>query len=123
MRRTFLRAKLHRATITSADLDYEGSISLDRAVCDAAGILEFEQVDVYDIANGARFTTYVIYGAPGQVQANGAAARLVQPGDRVIVAAYADLEPAEIAGHTPKVVLLGDHNRIKITHAASVAQP
>lgn len=88
MIRTFLRAKLHRATITAADRDYEGSISLDRELCRAAGLLEFEQVDIYDITNAARFTTYVIYGEPGAVQINGAAAALVQVGDQIIVAAY-----------------------------------
>lgn len=123
MRRTFLRAKLHRATITAADVDYEGSISLDRALCRAAGLLEFEQVEVYDITNGARFTTYVIYGDPGQVQVNGAAARLVRLGDRIIVAAYAELEPGEIATHAARIVLLGDHNRTKITHVTGVTQP
>ncbi|MEI7553133.1 MAG: aspartate 1-decarboxylase [Verrucomicrobiota bacterium] len=123
MRRTFLRAKLHRATVTAADADYEGSISLDRALCRAAGLLAYEQVDVYDITNGARFTTYVIYGEPGQVQINGAAARLVQPGDRVIVAAYADLDPGEIAAHAPQIVLLGEHNRINSTHAGGVTPP
>ena len=115
MQRTFLRAKLHRATITSADRDYEGSISIDRALCRAASLLEFEQVDVYDITNGARFTTYVIYGAPGQIQINGAAALLVQPGDLIIVAAYVTLDPAEIATHTGTVVLLDSAN-----HATSV---
>ena len=85
MLRTFLRAKLHRAAVTSADPDYEGSISIDRALCREAGLLEFEQVDIYDINNGARFTTYVIYGQPGQIQINGAAARLVDVGDRVII--------------------------------------
>ena len=115
MQRTFLRAKLHRATITSADRDYEGSISIDRALCRAASLLEFEQVDVYDITNGARFTTYVIYGAPGQIQINGAAALLAQPGDLIIVAAYVTLDPAEIATHTGTVVLLDSAN-----HATSV---
>ena len=115
MQRTFLRAKLHRATITSADRDYEGSISIDRALCRAASLLEFEQVDVYDITNGARFTTYVIYGAPGQIQINGAAALLAQPGDLIIVAAYVTLDPAEIATHTATVVLLDSAN-----HATSV---
>jgi len=123
MHRTFLRAKLHRATITAADLDYEGSISLDRALCREAGLLEFEQVEVYDITNGARFTTYVIYGDAGQVQVNGAAARLVQRGDRVIVAAYAGLEPGEVASHAPRIVLLGDQNKIDSAYEAGVAQP
>ena len=123
MRRIFLKAKLHRATVTSADMDYEGSISLDRALCREAGLLEFEQVDVYDITNGARFTTYVIYGEPGQVQINGAAARLVQPGDRVIVAAYAELSPEEVACHAPRVVLLGDDNVIQLVNEKCLTPP
>ena len=112
MQRTFLKTKLHRATITSADLHYEGSISLGRELCRAAGLLEFEQVDIYDITNGARFTTYVIYGESGQVQINGAAARLVQPGDRIIVAGYVQLDTTEVAAHSPRVVLLGEKNAI-----------
>ncbi|AKC83526.1 aspartate decarboxylase [Verrucomicrobia bacterium IMCC26134] len=110
--RTFLRSKLHRATITAADPDYEGSISLDRAFCRAAGLLEFEQVDVLDINNGARFTTYVIYGDTGQVQVNGAAARLVRPGDIVIVLAYCQLAPEQVNGHFARVVLMGSGNVI-----------
>ena len=123
MQRTFLKTKLHRATITSADLNYEGSISLGRELCRAAGLLEFEQVDIYDITNGARFTTYVIYGEPGQVQINGAAARLVQPGDQIIVAGYVQLEPAEVAGHTPRVVLLGEKNAIHSVEDKCINQP
>lgn len=123
MRRNFLKSKLHRATVTSAAFDYEGSISLDRALCREARLLQFEQVDVYNITNGARFTTYVIYGEPGQVQVNGAAARLVQPGDRVIVAAYAELDLAEIAGHAPRVVLLGERNAIQSVHADPITPP
>jgi aspartate 1-decarboxylase len=111
MLRTFLRAKLHRVTITSADRDYEGSISIDRALCRAAGLLELEQVDVYDITNGVRFTTYVIYGEPGQIQVNGAAANLVRPGDLAIVAAYVALEPAEIATHRATVVQVDANNQ------------
>jgi len=123
MRLTLLKAKLHRATVTAADLDYEGSISLDRALCRAADLHAYEQVDVYDITNGARFTTYVIYGEPGQVQVNGAAARLVQPGDRIIVAAYASLPAEELASHSPKVVLLGEHNAIQSVFAPAVTPP
>jgi aspartate 1-decarboxylase len=123
MRQIFLKAKLHRATVTSADPDYEGSISLDRALCRAAGLLQFEQVDVYDITNGARFTTYVIYGEPGQVQINGAAARLVRPGDRVIVASYAELATEEVAGHAPRVVLLGDRNVIQSVSEKCITPP
>lgn len=110
--RTFLKTKLHRATITAADPDYEGSISLDRAFCRAAGFLEYEQVDVLDINNGARFTTYVIYGDEGQVQVNGAAARLVRPGDLVIVLAYCRLAPEQVATHASRVVLMGPGNTI-----------
>lgn len=123
MLRTFLRSKIHRATITAADPDYEGSISIDRALCRAAGLLEFEQVDVYDIANGARFTTYVIYGEPGQVQVNGAAAQLVRKGDLIIVAAYATLRPEEIAQHKARVVLLGQGNQVTSSEDHAVAAP
>lgn len=123
MLRTFLRSKIHRATITAADPDYEGSISIDRALCRAAGLLEFEQVDVYDIANGARFTTYVIYGEPGQVQVNGAAAQLVRNGDLIIVAAYATLRPEEIAQHKARVVLLGPGNQVTSSEDHAVAAP
>lgn len=113
MQLTFLKTKLHRATLTAADPDYEGSISIDRALCREAGLSEFEQVDVYDITNGARFTTYVIYGEPGQIQVNGAAARLVRVGDLVIVAAYVRLLPREVRRHEVRVLLMGPGNRVK----------
>lgn len=112
MQLTFLKTKLHRATLTAADPDYEGSISIDRALCREAGLSEFEQVDVYDITNGTRFTTYVIYGEPGQIQVNGAAARLVRVGDLVIVAAYVRLLPREVRRHGVRVVLLGPGNQV-----------
>jgi aspartate 1-decarboxylase len=121
--RTFLRSKLHRATLTAADPDYEGSISLDRVFCRAAGLLEFEQVDVLDVNNGARFTTYVIYGDAGQVQVNGAAALLVRPGDIVIVLAYCRLAPEQIATHTARVVLMGPGNVIVSAADMAVAAP
>jgi aspartate 1-decarboxylase len=121
--RTFLKAKLHRATLTAADPHYEGSISLDRALCRAAGLLEFEQVDVLDISNGARFTTYVIYGEPGQVQVNGAAARLVRPGDLVIVLAYCRLAPEQVADHAARVVLMGPDNTITSVEDKAVSSP
>ncbi|MCR6655111.1 MAG: aspartate 1-decarboxylase [Opitutus sp.] len=123
MLRTFLRTKIHRATVTKADVDYEGSISIDRALCRAAGLLEFEQVDVYDITNGERFTTYVIFGEPGQIQVNGAAANLVKVGDLVIIAAYATLEPQEIAQHRATVVLVGEKNALKSVAATVVREP
>lgn len=123
MLRTFLRAKLHRAAVTAADPDYEGSVSIDRALCREAGLLEFEQVDIYDITNGVRFTTYVIYGEPGQIQINGAAARLVNVGDRVIIAAYVTLAPAEIDGHYARVVQLDEQNQVTTARNAYVGQP
>jgi aspartate 1-decarboxylase len=113
MRRTFLKSKIHRATITEADLLYEGSISIDPSLCQAVDLREYEQVDVYNCTNGQRFTTYVILGKPGQICINGAAARLVAVGDHVIIAAYALFEAEELSTHHPKIVILDDHNTIK----------
>ena len=121
--RTFLKSKIHRATITAAAPDYEGSISIDRAICRAAGLLAFEQVDIYDITNGARFTTYVIYGTTGEIQVNGAAARLVAPGDLIIVAGYCRLAENEIAAHRARVVLMGPGNVITGTQDHTVTPP
>ena len=111
---TLLKAKIHRAVVTEADLDYEGSISIDRDVMDAAGILAHEQVDVYDITNGARFTTYAIVAARGSKRfcVNGAAARLVHVGDRIIVCAYGQLPAAEARNYAPTVVLMNDRNEM-----------
>jgi aspartate 1-decarboxylase len=111
MRRRMMKSKIHRATVTGADLHYVGSISLDTRLMGAADIREWEQVSVLDIENGARFETYAIAGEPGQVQLNGAAARLVQPGDRVIVITYADYEDAELDGFAPRVVHVDSRNR------------
>src|SRR5256714_11631433 len=111
MRRRMMKSKVHRATVTSADLHYVGSISLDPVLMDAADIREWEQVAVLDIDNGARFETYAIAGGPGQVQLNGAAARLVHPGDRVIVITYADYEPAELENFSPTIVHVDSRNR------------
>ena len=97
MRRTMMKSKIHRATVTGADIDYVGSITLDPELMRLADMREFEQVHVLDIDNGARFETYAMAGGPGDVILNGAAARLVQPGDRVIVITYADYEEAELA--------------------------
>lgn len=123
MFRTFLKTKLHRATLTAADPDYEGSVSVDRALCRAAGLLEFEQVDIYDITNGARFTTYVIYGDPGQIQINGAAARLVRPGDLIIIASYCRLAEEDISSHQARVVLLGEKNAVKSIEDKPILSP
>ncbi len=96
MRRRMMKSKIHRATVTDANLDYVGSISLDPELMTLADILEYEQVTVLDIDNGARFETYAIVGGPGEVCLNGAAARLVHRGDKVIVITYADYESAEL---------------------------
>ncbi len=121
--RTFLKTKLHRATITAADPEYEGSVTVDRELCKAARLQEFEQVDVLDINNGARFTTYVIYGGPGEIQVNGAAARLVTPGDLAIIIAYCRLPEDKVASHKPRVVLLGPGNKITGEHEHEMREP
>jgi aspartate 1-decarboxylase len=111
MRRRMMKSKIHRATVTEADLNYIGSISLDPELMRAADILEHEQVAVLDIDNGARFETYAILGQPGQVCLNGAAARLVHPGDKVIIITYADYETAELESYRPAVVHVDQWNR------------
>lgn len=115
MRRTFLNSKIHRATVTQADLDYEGSITIDPVLLKASNIAEFERVDVLDITNGSRLTTYAIKGSSGsgEICINGAAAKLVNPGDRVIIVSYIELEPNEIAAHQPTIVLVDDTNQAK----------
>jgi aspartate 1-decarboxylase len=112
---TMMKAKLHRATVTQADLEYEGSISIDIELLQASGILPHEQVDVLNITTGARFTTYAIEAPAGSrtIGVNGAAARLVQAGDKVIVVAYCQLDAAEARNYHPSVVLLDDRNGIK----------
>jgi aspartate 1-decarboxylase len=120
MRRRMLKSKIHRATVTEADLNYIGSISLDPALMAAADILEHEQVAVLDIDNGARFETYALTGQPGQVCLNGAAARLVHVGDKVIILTYADLEEAELKGYLPTIVHVDQWNRqTELTGVAS----
>ena len=113
MKRTLLNAKIHRATVTEAHLHYEGSISLDPELIRAAGLFEFERVDIYNCTNGERFSTYVIVGGPGEVCLNGAAARKAQPGDTVIIANYAECEQAECAAHRPKLVFVDSENGIR----------
>jgi aspartate 1-decarboxylase len=110
MRRRMLKSKIHRATVTAADLNYIGSISIDPALLTAADILEHEQVTVLDVDNGARFETYAIIGDPGEICLNGAAARLVHVGDTVILLTYADLEEDELPGHRPLVVHVDEKN-------------
>lgn len=111
MHRTMMKSKIHRATVTGADLDYVGSITLDVELMRLADIREHEQVHVLDIDNGARFETYAIPGGPGEVVLNGAAARLVHTGDRVIVITYAGYDEAEVARYEPVVVHVDGQNR------------
>lgn len=119
---TLLKAKLHRATVTEANLNYTGSITIDRDLVDEAGIFIHEKVQIVNNNNGARFETYVIEGERGSgvVCLNGAAARLVQPGDKIIIMAYAQMTPEEAKNHKPVVLLLDDDNRIqeKLTETA-----
>ena len=112
---TLLKCKLHRATVTNSDLHYEGSITIARDLMDAAGLLPYEQVDVLNINNGARFTTYAIEGkaGSGEIQVNGAAARLVQKGDLVIICAFAAMDAEEAKTFQPRVVLLDANNKVK----------
>jgi aspartate 1-decarboxylase len=112
---TMMKAKLHRATVTQADLEYEGSIAIDKDLLEAAGIYPHEQVDVLNITTGSRFTTYAIEAPRGSrvVGVNGAAARLVQKGDKVIIVSYCQIDATEAGNYNPNVVLLDDHNEIK----------
>lgn len=111
MRRTLMKSKIHRATVTEADLTYSGSISVDRELLSMADILEHEKVHVLNVNTGARFETYAIPGKPGQICLNGAAARLVQKGDIVIVITYAEYEEDEARKHKPTVVLVDGANQ------------
>ena len=119
MQRTMMKSKIHRASVTGANVDYVGSITLDRELMALADIREFEQVAVLDIDNGARFETYAMEGGPGDVILNGAAARLVKPGDRVIVITYGQYDEAELASFAPVIVHVDEANR-PITEAEAV---
>ncbi len=114
MQRVLLKSKIHRATVTDANLEYEGSVTIDPLLMEATDIVEWEQVDVYDITNGSRLTTYAISGQPGSgvICLNGAAARLVQVGDLVIICSYARFEESEVASHVPKIVMVNSKNQV-----------
>ena len=118
MLQEFLFSKIHRATVTDANLNYVGSITIDETLMKAAKIMEFQKVDILDVNNGERFQTYVIKGNPnsGCICLNGAAARKVQPGDKVIIVSYASLTPEEIKTHKPTVVMVDDENKITEIH-------
>jgi aspartate 1-decarboxylase len=113
MLRTLLQAKLHRVKVTEADLHYEGSCGIDRALLDASGIIPNQYIELYNINNGARFSTYVIEAARGSgtISLNGSAARQAMVGDLLIICAYSQYSEAELAAHAPVVVLVGEDNR------------
>lgn len=112
MRRTMMKSKIHRATVTDANLNYVGSVTIDRDLMDVGDLLEYEQVSIVNINNGARFETYVIEGESGSgtICLNGAAARMVQPGDKIIIISYAAVDAGELDGFVPSVVLVDDRN-------------
>ena len=116
MHLTMLKAKLHRACVTHAELEYEGSCAIDGKLLDVAGIREYEQIQIYNVANGERFTTYAIRAEEGSgvISVNGAAAHKASPGDRVIICTYAVVESRELARYAPRLVYLDAAN--KITH-------
>jgi aspartate 1-decarboxylase len=111
---TLLKAKIHRAVVTQADLDYVGSITIDSGLLRESGILEYEKVEIADIDNGSRFVTYAIAGEEGSgiICLNGAAAKCVNVGDKVIIMAYANMTPEEAKTHKPTVIFVNDHNQI-----------
>ncbi len=111
---TMLKGKIHRAVVTQAELNYVGSITVDEELLEATGIYEYERVEIADVDNGARFATYTIAGERGSgiICLNGAAARMVQKGDKIILMAYAQMEETEAKTHTPKVVFVDEENRI-----------
>jgi aspartate 1-decarboxylase len=126
MLRTMMKSKIHRATVTQADLHYVGSVTVDEDLLDAADLLPGELVHIVDITNGARLETYTIAGERGSgvIGINGAAARLVQPGDLVILIAYGQMETAEAREHQPRVVFVDAHNRVVVTgHDPAKALP
>ena len=125
MRRTLFKSKIHRATVTHADLDYEGSITLDAELMRAADILPYEKVAVWNVTRGSRLETYALEGAPGSgvVCVNGAAAHHNRPGDLVIVATFAEMEEAEARAHEPRVVLVDASNHVRQAGVREVAGP
>jgi aspartate 1-decarboxylase len=125
MRRTFFKSKIHRATVTHADLEYEGSVTIDEDLMDAAGIWEYEAIHVWNVTRGTRLQTYALKGQRGSgiVCVNGAAAHLNKPGDTVILATFAELEESEARSFVPTVVLVNSQNRIVAKDAVEVAGP
>ena len=123
--RMMLEAKLHRATVTQADIDYEGSVTLDRLFLEAAGIIPFEQVHVWNVTRGTRVLTYAMEGEAGSgvVCVNGAAAHLAKPGDIVIIATFVQMDDESARTHRPRIVLIGPNNVITRTNAVEIPGP
>lgn len=113
MKRTMLKSKIHRATVTDANLNYVGSIGVDPELLEAADIMEFEKVDIYNITNGERFSTYAIKGNKGEITLNGAAARLVQRDDLIIIACYSEYDENELENFEPKLIFVNEKNEQK----------
>ena len=122
MRRTMMKSKIHRATVTDSNLDYEGSITIDSQLLDKANIIPYEQVDIYNVTSGERFTTYAIRGDKdsGVICINGAAAHKAKKGDIIIIATYASFEEQELETFKPKKVYVDSANRIKTEHLHAV---
>lgn len=112
MKLNVLKSKIHRAKVTGSDLNYEGSIAIDKKLIKAANLNKFERVEIYNINNGERFATYVIEGKDGEISLNGAAARLVQKDDLIIIACYAQLDENEIKSFNPNIVFVNEQNVI-----------
>lgn len=125
MRRTMLKSKIHRATVTATELDYEGSLTIDTDLLDAADILPNEQIHVWDVTNGTRLVTYALPGPAGSgvVQVNGAGAHLIKAGDIVIIATFTTLRTRDAKRHEPVVVFVGEGNRVRGTTEGEVPPP
>jgi aspartate 1-decarboxylase len=125
MHREVLRGKIHRATVTEANLEYEGSLTVDVELMEAAGLSPYERIDVYDVTNGSRFSTYLIEGPrhSGVICVNGAAAHLAKEGDRIIITGYGLATEAEVRSHRPRVVLVDGENRIRQVLRESTGAP
>jgi aspartate 1-decarboxylase len=125
VRRQLFKSKIHRATVTQADLDYEGSLTIDANLLEAADILQHELVHVWNVTRGTRLETYAMRGEPGSgvICINGAAAHLMKPGDLVIIATFAHMDEAEARAHKPKVVLVDEKNRIKQAGVTEIPGP
>jgi len=125
MRLNVFKSKIHRARVTQADLDYEGSVTIDEALMEAAEIADYEAVHIWNVTRGTRLQTYALRGPRGSgvICINGAAAHLMKPGEMVIIATFAEMEPAEARGHVPAVVLVDRENRLVARDVAEIAGP